>query len=182
MAAPAHRHPHPAHGGDDPPVGDGAEPLVELVVQEGVVELAQHLGRVAEVHGHRPDRVAGQGGEGGRLRTLAAHVADDDGPVAAGVEHVVEVAPHLEAGQRRVVAGAQVESGDVGQAGREQAGLQRPGQLERALAVLLRLAAGHPLAVVEAGPLERHRPLLGQGHQEAAVVVLDGQVVVEARW
>ena len=186
MAAAADRDPHPAHAGYHPPVGDGAEPLPQLVVEEGLVELAQDLGGVAEVHGHRPDRVAGQGGEGGGLRSLAAHVADDDRPVATRVEDVVEVAADLQPGQRRVVASAEVEAGDVGQSGRQQAGLQGPGQLDRPAPVLFRLAPvllglvpGHALAVVQPGSLEGHRRLLGQRHQEEPVVVVEGQLVVE---
>ena len=79
-----------------------------------------------------------------------------------------------------MVAGAQVEAGHLGQAGWEEARLEGPGQLQRALAVLLRLASGETLAVVEAGPLERHRRLLGHGHEKATLAILDRKVVLEA--
>src|SRR5581483_7600515 len=113
----------------------GAEPRLEapgfVLPQQHVVEVGQDGGRRGVGEGGRPDRVADQGGGGGRLDTPAADVADDeDEPAAVEPDGVVEVAADLDAGPAGGVAGRQLHAGDRRERRREQARLQRPGQAD----------------------------------------------------
>jgi hypothetical protein len=78
-------------------------------------------------HGRRPHGVPGLTGDGGRLRPLAAHVADHDRPApVAGVEQVVEVPADLVPLAGRVVPGGHLEPRNLRQLAGEEARLQRP--------------------------------------------------------
>ena len=72
------------------------------------------------------NRVTGQRGHRRGVGALAAHVADDERPAAvADLEEVVEVAPDL-ARARRPEARRDLEPGDGGEHGGQEAVLQRP--------------------------------------------------------
>ena len=88
----------------------------------------------ALAHRGEPQGVADLAGQRGGARPLAAHVADRDGPQAeAELEHVVEVAADLPALRARAVRGAELEPRDRRQTRRQQAVLQRLGDLARRL-------------------------------------------------
>ena len=74
----------------------------------------------------RAQRVPGESGDRGGLRSLAAHVADHEPPRAfVDLEHVVEVAADLVALAGRLVPRGDARAGDRGQRRRKQARLQR---------------------------------------------------------
>jgi hypothetical protein len=87
------------------------------------------LGRVV-VERAGAQRVAGERGDGGRLRALAGDVADHHRPLLRRArEDVVEVPADLVELARRAVAGGQHGAGDLGQPRRQQARLQRVGDV-----------------------------------------------------
>ena len=86
----------PVAGCLDAGQGGGAEAQLGVLGADRVVQGAEDLARCALRRGRGPDRVPRQGGQGRRLGTLAADVADHRGPGArAAAEDVVEVAAHL---------------------------------------------------------------------------------------
>jgi hypothetical protein len=136
MPAGGERHPGAVLVGADARVEDGAEAPagVELRPQRPVEQL-EVLARVHEPQRRRAQRVARQRRERRGLGALAGHVADDHRPHAVGgAEGVVEVAADLVLLAGGAVARGELEAGHVGERGREQAALQRLGDV-RALAV-----------------------------------------------
>src|SRR3954451_5322879 len=86
-------------------VGDRAEAAIASLTQEGLVEDPEAVARQALLHRRGAPRVAGPCGHRGAVRPLPAAVPDHDGPAAAGLEEVVEVAAHLGAFAGGVEAG-----------------------------------------------------------------------------
>ena len=120
----------PAGGRLEPADGDRAEPALDHLPQERLVQRAQDRLRGALAHRGGAHRVAGDACERGRGRALAADVADGQVEAAlARLEGVVEVAADVAAAAGRVVDGGQLDPGDVGQVGRQQAALERAGDL-----------------------------------------------------
>src|SRR6185295_20191482 len=91
----------------------------------------------------RSQRVAGERRERGGVRALAADVSERDRPAAAaGLEDVVEVAADVVRLAGRPEARGDLEPGDVGQVGREEALLQPGGDIA-ALSVEPRVVDGY---------------------------------------
>ena len=116
-------------GGLDPRAHRGADLAAVGVGAQGGVQPRQHRSRRALVHRGRAHRVARQRRDRGRLRALAGDVADDDHPPVADAEDVVEVAADL----ARLAGGAEArggrDAGDDRQPRRQQAALQRGGDV-----------------------------------------------------
>src|SRR5438067_1483336 len=82
------------------------------------------------LEGRSPNGMAGQAGDGGRVGTLAAHVADDDRPCAVPrVEGVEEVSADLVALTGGQIASGQFDAGDLRERVGEEAGLERAGHV-----------------------------------------------------
>ncbi len=129
-------------------VGDGEEAVVVLVVQ-GAVQQGEDAARAVLVGRRRAQRVAGEGGDGGRVRALALDVADDGRPAAAArAEEVVEVAAQLDA----LAGGAEADRGRDAGHDRQRAGPQRA----------LQRVGDRVLAVVELRVGDRDRGELGE--------------------
>ena len=127
------------------------------LAQQRVVEAGEHVARAQPGDGVRAQRVAGERGHRGRLRALAADVADDQRPAAVALrEDVVEVAADLVALARGAVARGQLQPGDLRQVRRQQRALQRLG--------------GARALLVEARVLDRDRRLGGDALDHALVV------------
>ncbi len=71
----------------------------------------------------------GGGGDRRRFLTLATDIADRQAPAGGRPVGVIEVSADLDALGRGDVGGCQLDSGDLRQPAREQAGLQRVGDL-----------------------------------------------------
>ena len=97
-------------------------------------------------------------GDRGCGRTGPTHVSDDDGPtVVADGKHVVEVAAHDRAFARRPIAHRDVDAGNVGQLGWEEAALERLGD--------------EVLMLAQAAILDRDRDAGGDELGERQVVI-----------
>ena len=113
---------HAEHGAERPAL---AHAPAHRLVEEREVARRRALAQRRRVQG-----VPCQRREPGRLRALARDVADDRGPDARlGREDVVEVASHLVLIAGCAIAGRDVEPGDLRQLGRQQALLQRVGDV-----------------------------------------------------
>ena len=122
------------------------------------VEHPQQVRGVGVVQRLGAQRVAHEPGQRRRLRALALHVADRDDEAPAGRRHdVVEVPADLVAVPRRAIDRGDVDPGDLGQMGGQQAALERRGDVA--------------LALVQRGPVER-RPGLGEEQLEQAHVLV----------
>jgi hypothetical protein len=138
-----------------PNVGGGAELLLALT-KHHLVDQVQHEPRPSSLNGGGAGRVSNESCQRRCLGTLAADVADDDRPVIArAFEHVVEVAADVAPLSRRLVVRGDLDAGDFWKMGREQALLQRLGQLREAGAaraqLTLRLRAFDELTDLRSG-------------------------------
>ncbi len=135
----------------------GGDEARRLLAQQRVVEADELVARAQAGDGVRAQRVAGERRDRGRLRALAADVADDErvAPVALR-EDVVEVAADLVALARGAVGRGQLQAVDLRQMRREQRALERLG---RARALL-----------VEARVLDRDRRLGRDPHDHVLVL------------
>ena len=115
-------------------------------------------------HSRRAQGVAAESGELGRFRALAADVSDQRRVAAALREHVVEVAPDLVAVAQRGEVGGEIESGRTWERGRQQARLQRLGDVVLALVEPVGLG-------VEARTVERLRAVVRERQQESPLVL-----------
>ena len=106
---------------------DGAELVGERPLGEHrAVQRAQQLvGRIVAAHRGGAQRVPRQGGDGRGIGALAADVADRDRPlVGPAHEDVVEVSADLVRLPGRAEPGGDLDAGDLGQVGRQQALLE----------------------------------------------------------
>src|SRR5437763_15810973 len=102
------------------PEADRAEFRAAALRHHGLVEGAEQLTRRAWLDRRRPERVAGERGDGCGLGALARHVADDERPLAVTArEDVVEVAADLVQLTRGAVAHSHLDAGDLRQSRRE---------------------------------------------------------------
>ena len=128
--------------GPEPDVSGGAELLLALT-KHHLVDEAQHQARSTGLDRGSTGGVSHQGGQRRRLRALAADVADDNRPVvASALEHVVEIAADFTPVSRRFVVRGDLDARDVGQMRREQALLERLGQLRQTGAAGSQLVLG----------------------------------------
>ena len=136
--------------------GDGRDPRAVDPGGEAVEQFQRPRGRMA---------LQQQGGDGAaqlahhrrRGRALADDVAHHErDPAVVEGQHVVPVATGLGADDAGQVARADREAVEPGQPARQEAALERVGDLAP--------------RVGQRGPLERHRRLGGQGEQEGALV------------
>ncbi len=118
------------------------------------------------VRGVALGRVGAQGGahlahQGGRARVVPLDVADDEGHVAVGErDHVVPVAADLVGRLCGPVPAGDLQAGQAGRGGREQAALQGLGRVAHAL--------------VRAGVVDAHRGAGGQLDGDGEVVLVEG--------
>src|SRR5918995_1775029 len=146
-------------------VGDGAEAAVAGVAPPRPLGEREAPAPGAGAEGGGAQRVASQGGHGGRLRALAADVSHHDRPApAAGLEQVVEVATHLAAVAGVTEADGCLDARDLGEVHGQEA--------------LLQGARYVGTLAVETVVVERGRAAPGQLMRHLDVVL----VVTAARW
>ena len=144
---------------------DGAELCLGRLFQDCAIEECERLSRAgSREHSRRAQRVATESGELGRFRALAADVSDQRRVAAALREHVVEVAADLVAVAQRGEVGGEIESGCTWERGRQQARLQRLGDVVLALVEPIGLG-------VEARTVERLRAVVCERQQESPLVL-----------
>ena len=118
-----------AVGGVEERVDAGHDLLVGQL-EDQLVEVGEHLGRLEVEGGEGPDRGTELAHRGRSPHPSAHHVADDQGrPPAAHADDVVPVAAHVDPRGARDVAVAHLERGDVGQLVGQQLALQDQGGL-----------------------------------------------------
>ena len=153
---------------------DGAELRLGRLLQDRAIEECERLSRAgSREHSRRAQGVATESGELGRFRALAADVSDERRVAAALREHVVEVAPDLVAVAQRGEVGSEIESGCTWERGRQQARLQRLGDVVLALVEPIGLG-------VEACTVERQRAVVRERQQESPLVLGEGALARKA--
>ena len=126
--------------------GDAAERGV-AARQQGAVERRQRDQRIAGQRRGGAQRVAGLGGDRRGPGTAAGDVADHQHPASGRRKGVVEVSADLVLGAGRPVGGGHRPAGDMRQRGRQEATLQRLGDLRPRLFGALEV--GEEAGVVE---------------------------------
>ena len=153
---------------------NGAELRLWRLLQDRAIEECERLSRAgSREHPRRAQRVAAESGELGRFRALAADVSDQRRVPAALREHVVEVATDLVAVAQRGEVGGEIESGCTWERGRQQARLQRLGDVVLALVEPIGLG-------VEACAVERQRAVVRERQQESPLVLGEGALARKA--
>src|SRR5215217_380801 len=116
--------------GPEPDIGGSTEPIPRRLIEDRTVERVEDRARTRVRGREPPNGVPRDADDRGRLRSLAAHVADEQAPavVHAG-ERVVEVAADVVTFAEREVANRELGAGDRGKPAREQRPLQRPGHV-----------------------------------------------------
>ena len=142
--------------------GDAAEGRV-AAREQGPVEGREGDQRVAGQRRRGAQRVAGLGGHRGGARAAPGDVADHEHPAAGRREGVVEVAADLVLGPRGPVGGGHRPARDVGQRRRQQAALERVGDLRPRLFGALEVGE-------EPGVLEGQRDPAGEDAGELDVL------------
>ena len=107
----------------------GAQLAALGIDDEDVVEALERAFRATLVQRRRAQRVARERRDRGCNRALAGDVADDDHPAVHRREQVVEVAAHLGGHAGGAEASRDRQPGHVGEARRQQAALQRGGDV-----------------------------------------------------
>src|SRR5690606_3003749 len=113
-------------------VQQGEQPPALALPQDQPVEAGEDGGDGQVLGGEDAQRVPGEPGDGGGLGPGAAHVADGEAPGGRGpaagappaLEDVVEVAADLAALARGLVHDRDLQPGDLGDAGRQEAALE----------------------------------------------------------
>ena len=105
------------------------ESAAQLPGEQDLVGTGQDGRRVRGAVRDHADRVPGGGGDRRCFLTLATDIADRQAPAGGRPVGVIEVSADLDALGRGDVGGCQLDSGDLRQPAREQAGLQRVGDL-----------------------------------------------------
>ena len=145
----------------------GHEAVLAGGLQQGLVEHPQHAGRWRSDQPQRPQRLAHLAGQHGRLRAVAADVAERDHRVATRrdrAEDVVEVAADPQRLPGGLVGADQLDPVRLGQLRRQQVGLQDRG--------------GVDLLAVEPGRRDRGA---GAGREDAGEdLVLGGELGTRA--
>ena len=95
------------------------------LLAQHLVDEREHARRARVEAGGHPRRVAHQRGQRGRLDALAGHVAEHDEMAGGDGQDVVEVAADVGAALARLVRRVGLPAGQLGQALRQQARLQR---------------------------------------------------------
>ena len=151
-------------------VGDGnrAERRLRGLLQDRPVEQREHLARTGvREHPRRTERVAAERRELRRRGALAAHVTDDHGVARAFREHVVEVASDIVSRAHRRGTSPRTRARHLWELRRQEARLQRLGDVVLALVQPLRLG-------VQACAVERLRAVVCERQQEPPLVVPEG--------
>src|SRR4051794_21655121 len=92
----------------------GHEAMVGSLFEDGFVERSQRVAGTPRSAADCSEGVAGEGGQGGRLRALAADVPDHGHPaIGARLEDVVEVAAGLLSLHAGAIPAARLELGDL---------------------------------------------------------------------
>jgi hypothetical protein len=142
----------------------GNESAAQFLGQEDLVDARQHLCRVGGAVGGHSDRVPRSGGNGRRFLALAADIADGQPPSGRSAVDVVKVGADLDTLRGSDIGSRELDSGDLRQAARQQAGLQRIGYLGAATEQMVD-SDGEGQLLAEFHPGADHRP----GHRHRLI-------------